>query len=87
MVLPFTKFILFRNHLFRKVSPLPRIFQGHVCFNRFNPFPQTFSTSDHCERLSWERSTEEILLRKLKFALRNHQVHEAWESFRDFRSL
>jgi len=85
-VLPLTKFILFRNHFFRKFSPLHRIFQGHVCFEQF-PFLQKFSTSGHCERLSWERSTEEILLGKLKFALRNHQVQEAWESFHDFRSL
>ncbi|TKY55514.1 Pentatricopeptide repeat-containing protein [Spatholobus suberectus] len=87
MVLPFTKFILFRSHLFRKVSPLHRIFQGHFCSDQFNPFLQKFSTSGHCERLSWERSNEEILLGKLKLALRNHQVHEAWESFQDFRRL
>ncbi|CAJ1943214.1 unnamed protein product [Sphenostylis stenocarpa] len=87
MILPFAKYILFRNNLlFRKVSPLPRIFQGHD-YEQFNPLQQKFSTSDHCERLSWERSNKEILLEKLKFALRNHQVHEAWESFQDFRSL
>ncbi|KAL2322974.1 hypothetical protein Fmac_027353 [Flemingia macrophylla] len=87
MVLPFTKYIPIRNPLFRKVYSLHRNFQGHVCFERFNPFLQTFSTSDHCERLSWERSTQDILLGKLKFALRNHQVHEAWETFQDFRTL
>lgn len=86
-MLPFTKYILFRKHLFRKVSPLQKNFQGHVCFEHLIPFLQTFSTSDHCERLSWERSTQEILLGKLKFALRNHEVHEAWEFFQDFRSL
>lgn len=81
------QFILFRNHLFTKVSPLHKFFQGHVYFEHFNPFLQTFSTSDHRERLSWERSTQEILLGKLKFALRNHQVNEAWEFFQDFRNL
>ncbi|KAK7263371.1 hypothetical protein RJT34_30959 [Clitoria ternatea] len=50
-------------------------------------FYKLFSTSGNSERLSWERSTQEILLKKLKFALRNHQVHEAWESFKDFRRL
>ncbi|KAL2322969.1 hypothetical protein Fmac_027348 [Flemingia macrophylla] len=34
-----------------------------------------------------ERSTQDILLGKLKFALRNHQVYEAWETFQDFRTL
>ncbi|KAL2322975.1 hypothetical protein Fmac_027354 [Flemingia macrophylla] len=87
MVLSFTKYIPISNPLFRKVYSLHRNFQGHVCFERFNPFLQTFSTSDHCERLSWERSTQDILLGKLKFALRNHQVHEAWETFQDFRTL
>ncbi|KAK7386278.1 hypothetical protein VNO78_26400 [Psophocarpus tetragonolobus] len=87
MVLRFTKFILFYNHLFGNVSPLQRVFQRHVSFQQFNRFLQSFSTSGHCERLSWERSTEQILLGKLKLALRNHQVHEAWDSFQDFRSL
>ncbi|XP_027334297.1 pentatricopeptide repeat-containing protein At4g17616 [Abrus precatorius] len=88
MVLHFTKYILFHNHFFRKVSPLHEVFRGYVCYEQlFNPFLQKFSTSGHCERLSWERSTQEILLRKLQFALRNHQVHEALESFKDFRRL
>ncbi|XP_061358945.1 pentatricopeptide repeat-containing protein At4g17616 [Gastrolobium bilobum] len=82
MLLPFTKYILSRNHFVRKASPLHRIFCGYV-----NPFVQNFSTSGHCERLPWERSTQEILLGKLKSALRNRQVHEAWEFFQDFRSL
>lgn len=76
-----------RNQLFRKVFCLGRIFQGDVCFGQFNPFLQKFSTSGNCERLSWERSTKEILLGKIKVALRNYQVHEAWESFQDFRRL
>ncbi|QCD85994.1 Pentatricopeptide repeat [Vigna unguiculata] len=76
-----------RNHIFRKVFCLGKILQRHVCFEQHSPFLQKFSTSGNCERLSWERSTKDILLGKLKFALRNHQVHEAWESFQDFRSL
>ncbi|KAK7330837.1 hypothetical protein VNO77_25041 [Canavalia gladiata] len=86
MVLPFTNYILFRYHLFRKISSLGRIYRGYVCCEQFNPFLRNFSTSGHCERLSCERSTQEILLEKLKFSLRNHQVHEAWQSFQDFRS-
>ncbi|KAK7318247.1 hypothetical protein RJT34_02946 [Clitoria ternatea] len=87
MVLLFYRFILFRDHLFRKTSPLHGVFPGYVYCEQFNPFLQNFSTSGNFERLSWERSTQEILLKKFKFALRNHQVHEAWESFKDFRRL
>ncbi|KAI5417684.1 hypothetical protein KIW84_042337, partial [Lathyrus oleraceus] len=89
MVLPFSKYILLQTPFLRKLSPLQTILRGHVCFHQLNPFPQKFSTfsSDHCERLSWERSTQEILLEKLKFALRNHQSQEALETFHDFRRL
>ncbi|XP_057421300.1 pentatricopeptide repeat-containing protein At4g17616 [Lotus japonicus] len=83
MVLPFTKHILSRNHWVQKPPPLLAILRGHVSFG----FLQHFSSSGYCERLPWERSTEEILLGKLKSALRSHQVHEAWESFQDFRTL
>ena len=87
MVLPFTKYIQLHNHFVRKASPLQRIFRGHVSCEHFNPFLQKISSSGYCERLPWERSTQEIVLGKLKTALRNHQVHEAWESFQDFRTL
>lgn len=89
MLLPFTKYILLHNHFIKKASNLQKKFRGHVCFLQFNPFLQKISTSNsnHCERLSWERSTQEILLGKLRFSLRNQQVHEAWESFQDFRNL
>ncbi|KAI4327205.1 hypothetical protein L6164_019693 [Bauhinia variegata] len=53
----------------------------------FNPSLQNFSTDNQCERLSWEGSTHDILVRKLEFALKNHKVHEAWEVFRDFKTL
>ncbi|XP_058734787.1 pentatricopeptide repeat-containing protein At4g17616-like [Vicia villosa] len=89
MVLPFPKHILSQNPFLLKLPPLQTILNGHLYFHQFNPFPQKFSTStsDHCERLSWERSTQEILLQKLKFALRNHQSQEALETFHDFRRL
>ncbi|XP_028762282.1 pentatricopeptide repeat-containing protein At4g17616-like [Neltuma alba] len=48
---------------------------------------QNFSTCNHCERLSWEGSSREILLRKLESSLKSHQVQEAWEYFHDFKSL
>lgn len=86
-MLPFAKYTLLCNHLVKKASPLQSILQGYVYFEHLNPVLRKFSTSGHCERLSWERSTQEILLGKLKFALRSHQVREALESFHDFRSL
>ncbi|XLR61347.1 hypothetical protein HN51_004617 [Arachis hypogaea] len=84
MVLPFTRYIPLHNCLVRKASTLQRFFPGH-----FNPILQKISTSSSsdCERLPWERSTQAILLGKLKTALRNHQMHEGWESFQDFRTL
>lgn len=87
MVLPFAKYILLHNHFLRKASPLQSILQRYVCIERPNLFLQKISTSGHRERLSWERSTEQILSGKLKSALRNHQMHEALESFHGFRSL
>ncbi|KAK7278367.1 hypothetical protein RJT34_23395 [Clitoria ternatea] len=83
----FCRLILFRNHLLRKTSLLHEVFRGYVYCEQLNPFLQNFSTSGNSGRLSWEHSTQEILLKKLNFALRNHQVHEAWESFKDFRRL
>ncbi|XP_057753936.1 pentatricopeptide repeat-containing protein At4g17616 isoform X2 [Arachis stenosperma] len=84
MVLPFTRYIPLHSCLVRKASTLQRFFPGH-----FNPILQKISTSSSsdCERLPWERSTKAILLGKLKTALRNHQMHEGWESFQDFRTL
>ncbi|XP_045788374.1 pentatricopeptide repeat-containing protein At4g17616 [Trifolium pratense] len=87
MVLPFTKFILLQNPFLKKVPPLQKFLCGHVYFHQLNPYSQKISTFENCERLSWERSTQEILLGKLKFALRNNQLQEALETFRDFRKL
>lgn len=86
-MLPFAKYILSQNPFVKKNSHLQFILQGHVFFHQLNSFSQKISTSSHCERLSWERSTEQILLSKLKLALRNHQLQEALETFHDFRTL
>ncbi|KAF7828496.1 pentatricopeptide repeat-containing protein [Senna tora] len=48
---------------------------------------QKFSTCKQIEKLPWEGSSHEILLMKLENSLKNHQVHEAWEFFHDFKSL
>jgi pentatricopeptide repeat protein len=87
MMLPFAKFILLQNPFLKKVPPLQKFLCGHVCFHQFNPFSQNISTFENCERLPWERSTQQILSGKLKFALRNNQLQEAMETFRDFTRL
>lgn len=46
-----------------------------------------FSTSVGSERLCWESSSHEVLLKKLKIALQCQQVDEAWVTFSDFRKL
>ncbi|KAF4372237.1 hypothetical protein G4B88_006981 [Cannabis sativa] len=46
-----------------------------------------FSTSVESEKLCWEGSSYEILLKKLEAALKCHDVDEAWVSFSDFRKL
>lgn len=46
-----------------------------------------FSTKIHPERLCWEGTCRAVLLNKLEVALKNHQVDEAWESFKDFKKL
>ncbi|KAH9734338.1 pentatricopeptide repeat-containing protein [Citrus sinensis] len=45
------------------------------------------SSSVQQEKLSWEGSSREVLLRKLESASKNHQVGEAWETFNDFQRL
>ncbi|PON37017.1 Pentatricopeptide repeat [Parasponia andersonii] len=48
---------------------------------------QYFSTNVGSERLSWEVSSHDVLLKKLKIALQSREVDEAWVSFSDFRKL
>ncbi|KAH9670695.1 pentatricopeptide repeat-containing protein [Citrus sinensis] len=45
------------------------------------------SSSVQQEKLSWEGSSREVLLRKLESASKNHQAGEAWETFNDFQRL
>lgn len=59
-----------------------------VNYKRYqNPFLQNFSTSIQPERICWEGSSHEVLLRKLEIALKDHQLDEAWETFNDFKRL
>lgn len=49
---------------------------------------QCFCTSSvQQEKLSWEGSSREVLLRMFESALKNRHVGEAWETFNDFRRL
>lgn len=44
-------------------------------------------TSVQPTRLSWEVSSQAILKKKLETALKNHQVDDAWDVFKDFKRL
>ncbi|KAJ0080330.1 hypothetical protein Patl1_23997 [Pistacia atlantica] len=39
------------------------------------------------EKLCWEGTSREVLLRKLELTLKNHKVDEAWETFNDLKRL
>lgn len=52
----------------------------------WNPCHQHFSTAVR-PVLSWEGSCHAILLNKLKIALKDHRIDEAWDVFNDFKSL
>ncbi|KAL0297248.1 UNVERIFIED_CONTAM: Pentatricopeptide repeat-containing protein [Sesamum radiatum] len=57
--------------------------------NRYNkPYLQGFSTIGRKrEKLYWKGPSRSILLGKLESALKEHQVDEAWETFKDFKRL
>lgn len=48
---------------------------------------QIFSISSQAEVLGWEGSCHAVLLKKLDIALKDHQVDEAWETFKDIKRL
>lgn len=48
---------------------------------------QHFSISSQPELICWEGSCHAVLLRKLEIALKDHQVDEAWETFKDIKRL
>lgn len=59
-----------------------------ICHKHYlSPSLQHFSTSIKTESICWEGSSHTVLLKKLKVALKNHQVDEAWETYNDFRNL
>lgn len=48
---------------------------------------QHFSVSTQPELICWEGSCHAVLLKKLETALKDHQIDEAWESFKDIKRL
>ncbi|PQQ07824.1 pentatricopeptide repeat-containing protein [Prunus yedoensis var. nudiflora] len=73
-------------------SVLSRKFQKPVVSSVRYEQHQISSTRDFCasvqpERLCWEGSSHAVMLKRLKKALKEHQVNEAWESFIDFKRL
>ncbi|KAL6183528.1 hypothetical protein ACLB2K_044939 [Fragaria x ananassa] len=52
-----------------------------------NSSTQNFCTAVHPEKLCWEGSSRAAMLKRLKVALKEHQVNEVWESFIDFKRL
>lgn len=50
-------------------------------------FSRQFCSGRGPEELSWGVSSDIVLLRKLESALRNHNLEEAWETYKDFKRL
>ncbi|CAK9133870.1 unnamed protein product [Ilex paraguariensis] len=51
------------------------------------PTVQHLCTSVQPERLCWEGSPHDVFLKKLEIALKNYQVDEAWDAYKDFKNL
>ncbi|KAJ8541456.1 hypothetical protein K7X08_002272 [Anisodus acutangulus] len=50
-------------------------------------FCRQFCSSREPEKLSWGVSSNIVLLEKLESSLRNHNLEEAWETYKDFKRL
>lgn len=89
MVFLFSKYILLHTPFSESSHLCKPFFKGMYGSTNGISLCRKFSTlsSDHCERLSWERSAQEILLGRLKLAWRNHQSKAAFETFHDFKTL
>ncbi|XAR60243.1 hypothetical protein NMG60_11033521 [Bertholletia excelsa] len=51
------------------------------------PFVQHFSAGTKMESICWGESSQSVLVRKLEVALKDHNLDEAWETYKDFRNL
>ncbi|KAK6935084.1 Pentatricopeptide repeat [Dillenia turbinata] len=51
------------------------------------PTLRCLSTSVQSESISWGCSTHAVLLRKLEVSLKDHELDEAWEAYKDFKRL
>ncbi|KAH0683531.1 hypothetical protein KY290_022152 [Solanum tuberosum] len=62
-----------------------------ISYENYKPggvmFSRQFGSSRESETLSWGVSSDVVLLGKLESALRNHNLEEAWETYKDFKRL
>ncbi|XP_055833380.1 pentatricopeptide repeat-containing protein At4g17616 isoform X1 [Solanum dulcamara] len=62
-----------------------------ISYENYKPggvmFSRQFCSSREPETLSWGVSSDIVLLGKLESALRNHNLEEAWETYKDFKRL
>ncbi|KAK6792359.1 hypothetical protein RDI58_011440 [Solanum bulbocastanum] len=65
--------------------------ESSISYENYKPggviFSRQFSSSRESETLSWGVSSDVVLLGKLESALRNHNLEEAWETYKDFKRL
>ncbi|XVE86289.1 hypothetical protein DITRI_Ditri18aG0023600 [Diplodiscus trichospermus] len=75
----------FGSHDYRRLFPSKDFggFQGSGIIGR----PRFFCAVSCLERLSWEGSSNAVLLTKLENALKGLKLDEAWETFNDFKRL
>ncbi|XP_015169701.1 pentatricopeptide repeat-containing protein At4g17616 [Solanum tuberosum] len=65
--------------------------ESSISYENYKPggvmFSRQFGSSRESETLSWGVSSDVVLLGKLESALRNHNLEEAWETYKDFKRL
>ncbi|XP_009604974.1 pentatricopeptide repeat-containing protein At4g17616 [Nicotiana tomentosiformis] len=74
----------------RRCTVFPRT-ESSISYENAKPgselFPRQFCSSREPETLSWGVSSDIVLLGKLESALKNHNLEEAWETYKDFKRL
>lgn len=85
------RMIVFKSKFSREYIPcktfeMPVV--SYLCHTHYQILgSQEFSTSFQPEQLSWEGSSQSVLLKKIQIALKDRQLDEAWGSFFDFKRL
>lgn len=66
-------------------------YASHISYENHKPgcelFTRQFCSRREAETLSWGVSSDIVLRGKLESALRNHNLDEAWETYKDFKRL